>query len=110
MKQNDIYYGTWGYEAQFAEFYQVVGKTSSGKSAKLRHIGKTRVSPATSPMDYGSVVADPSTNGDQGTKTARIKEMTLSGKTEPYLPVKHRGMRLTLFPYNGQAISEYNHH
>ena len=42
VKVGDVFYSSWGYDQTNADFYQVVGLTPSGKSAKLRMIAATK--------------------------------------------------------------------
>jgi hypothetical protein len=104
VSPKDIYVATWGYEANFADFYEVVSVTKSGKSAKLRHLGNKKTSPATSCMDYGSSVADTSVTGREGITTRRIHDNGSYGISFKV------GNYKTAFKWNGDPIEEYNHH
>jgi hypothetical protein len=58
VKVGDIFYCSWGYDQTNIDFYQVVELSASGKTAKLREIGKTFVNPTGGPIEHVSAVKD----------------------------------------------------
>lgn len=99
----DIYVSQGGYDANFAFFYKVMRVTT--KSAVLKSIGQKNVSAGTSCMDYGHVVADPSTDGRRGVKTCRIQ-----GDSEnPYFKVDSSFCAYAR-KWDGRPIHTYNYH
>ena len=103
-----VFVTTGGYDANFADFFKVVGKTT--KSVKLVKIGKKRVSVGQNCMEHGSVVADPSVT--EGTvKTVGVRAYEYGGKTNVAVSVKSFNcIGQAAYPWGGQAISEYNYH
>jgi len=108
IAKGTIFVATGGYDANFADFFKVVGKTA--KSVKVVQIGKKRVSSGNNCMEYGQVVADPSVIESQP-KTLRIRayewgrEINVSFSTESF-----HSIGSSAFVWSGQPINEYNYH
>ena len=106
---DDIYVSTGGYDANFADFFKVVGKTA--KSVKIVPIGKKIVREGDNCMDGGTVVADPDKVIGE-VKTVRVSAYSWNDNPPAVtIRVKLFGtIAASARKWEGNAIHEYNHH
>ena len=103
-----IFVTTGGYDANFADFFKVVGKTA--KSLKVVQIGKKLVTPGKDCMNYGSVAADPDTLKSQP-KTLRVRAYSWGDKPTVVFNTQTFGsIGRSAHIWDGNPIHEYNHH